>query len=109
MALVRVRLLLIAAILAVLAFAGPVEREHRSPEPRDHAPVSSQFVGERAPDPALPAIIEPVVAASSLAQTLAYGECRRLLPPALEGLAANPHVPAIPDGGTGPRSFPLLI
>jgi hypothetical protein len=106
---VRVRLLLIATILTVLAFAGFSRGDQQSTEPRDNAPTSGQLADQPAPDAALPVIMGAAVTASAPVQTLPhFGWCRHL-PPTRGAFTASPPVPVVPHGATVARSFPLLI
>jgi hypothetical protein len=105
---VRLRPILIALALLVLAFAGL--RHDDAGAPHTGGVVASQLSSQPAPDHEPPTIVRAAVTASATAQTHVAceprGHARTVLDVSSDGRQAPP-VPAY--RATLPQSFPLLI
>ena len=104
----RLRLILIALALLVLAFAGLRQADARAPH--TGGVVASQLSSQPAPDHEPPTIVRAAVTASATAQTHVACEPRGHVRPALDVSSDGRqplHVPAY--WASLPQSFPLLI
>ena len=106
--LVRIRSILIALAVVVLAFAGLRHVDTRAPHTGSVA--SSQLSSQPAPDPEPPAIVKAAVTASSTAQTHVACEPRGHERPVLD-LSTDGRRPLHDPAyrASLPQSFPLLI
>ena len=107
---VRLRVILIAIALAVVAFAGLHQDNDRSIAPHTGSLASSQLSSQPAPDPEPPAIVKAVVTASASAQTHVACEPRGYERTALDVSTDGRMRLHRRDYRAGlPRTFPLLI
>jgi hypothetical protein len=107
---VRLRLVLIAIALAVLAFAGLRQEPERSIALHTGSVASSQLSSQPAPDHEPPTIVRAAVTASATAQTQVACEPRGYERPTLDVATDGRQPLREPAWQAGlPRSFPLLI
>jgi hypothetical protein len=105
---VRLRLLLIACALVILAVAGLRQIDDHSIEVSGTA-ASSQLVAKPAPEPSLPAVVPEGTSTSPTTPTpLTSGSHRRLRPVDTAAPIDRPASRAT-LGATRPLTFPLLI
>jgi hypothetical protein len=107
---VRLRLILVAIALTVLALAGLRQDDERSIAPQTGSIASSQLSSQPAPDHEPPTIVRAAVSASATAQTHVACEprcCERPAPDLSTDGRRPLHDPEY--RASLPQAFPLLI
>jgi len=106
---VRLRVLLIACALVVLALAGLRQDSDPSADPPGGLNASGQLSAQPAPEPSMPAVVGAAAKASTPSPTsLPSGPHRHLRPHTVLVEAAR-HAQRAGPGADRPRTFPLLI
>lgn len=106
---VRLRLVLIACALVVLAWAGVRQFDVRATEPSTGTPAAGQLSAQPAPAPAMPAVITEATTASPTTPTPLTSGWHRHLRPADTAVIVHrpPQYTAV--HAARPLTFPLLI
>jgi hypothetical protein len=106
---VRLRLLLIACALVILAFAGLRPIDEHSIDPSGSTAASSQLVAKPAPEPSLPAVVPEAASTSPTTPTpLTLGWHRHVRPVDTAAPIDRPASRATRSAAI-PLTFPLLI
>jgi hypothetical protein len=109
MAGVRVRLTMLAIVLAVLVFTGLRHDGLVVPAAQEPGVAAGQLDAPPVPEPDVPVMASAAATRAATAQTHVVSESPRL-PRPTRGTAHVPaRLPGHPNGSTGPRAFPLLI
>jgi hypothetical protein len=109
MAVMRVRLLLLAFVLAVLVFAGARHDGQVGPTAHEPAVAIGQLDGPPVPEPDAPVMTSVAATKAATEQAQIVPVSPRLLRPTLGAPRAPVRQPGQPRGSAGRRSFPLLI
>jgi hypothetical protein len=104
---VTARLLVSAALLAILTLAGSAGSDATAPRESAHA-SAAHLTSPLPPDPE-PAAIVKAAAAAVIVHAAAVPSCSDNRPRADQFLAANPSPTDRRGRSAGPRTFPLLI
>jgi hypothetical protein len=106
---VRLRVLLLACALAVLAFSGLRESDHDPSALARNTAAPTQLSDLPAPEPSLPAVVPDAATTAPTTQRPLLSAWHRHLRPADITTLANRPTPDATAGAARTPSFPLLI
>jgi hypothetical protein len=106
---VRIRLLPVAAALAVLALAGVRAGDPPAVSPHNTAPASGQLDHQPAPNPALPAVASAAITKSASVQSQPAVWPRGFVRPAQRVSTTTVRPTFFAAAAPRPLTFPLLI